>query len=36
MKPPDELVRRSLTTALDKAVGVHQPVVDAYLRRARQ
>ncbi len=36
VKPPDELVRHSLTTALDKAVGMHQPVVDAYLRRARQ
>lgn len=29
-------VGQALSGALDKAVGMHQPVIDAYLRRARQ
>lgn len=36
MTRSSDLVRQGLTTALDKAVGVHQPVIDGYLRRARQ
>lgn len=36
MKPPQQVIGSVLSVALDKAVDVHQPVIDAYLRRARQ
>ena len=36
MRPPQQAIGLALSNALDKAVDLHQPVIDAYLRRARQ
>ncbi len=36
MSRSTDLVRQGLGAALDKAVGIQQPIVDVYLRRARR